>query len=147
MYRCTRITLKVSLELSLKFNVRVCIKPLKTIKDILFNAKDSVTLEKWNGAVYEIPCLDRPGVYISETDRCFATRLKEYRRDLKPRNLAKIDDDNINKKTALVKHVILNDHKIEWNDCKILCHEPDYSKRRFLESFYINQNVHAVCKW
>jgi len=29
--------------------------------------------------------------------RCFATRLKEHRRDLELRNLVKIDDDNINK--------------------------------------------------
>jgi len=63
---------------------------------------------------------------------------------LEPRNLAKIDDDNINKKAALVKHVIFNDHKIDWTNCKIFCPELDYSKRRFLESFYINQNVHAV---
>jgi len=88
--------------------------------------------------------LDCPGVYIGETDRCFAIRLKEHCRDLEPRNLKKIDDDNINKKAPLVKHVIFNDHKIDWNNYKILSHEPDFSKRRFLESFYINKNVHAV---
>jgi len=96
------------------------------------------------GAVYEIPCLDCPGVYIGETGRCFSTRLKEHRCDLEPCYLAKFDDDNINKKFALVKHVIFNDHKIDWNNCKILCLEPDFSKNRFLKSFYIKQNAHAV---
>jgi len=47
--------------------------------------------------------MDCPGVYIGKTGRCFATRLKEHCRYLEPRNLAKIDDDNINKKTALMK--------------------------------------------
>ena len=53
-------------------------------------------------------------VYIGETGRNFKTRCAEHKRDLYPRNLAKIDDNNINKKTALVKHIVKFDHKINW---------------------------------
>jgi len=35
-----------------------------------------------------------PGVFrIGETGHCFATRLRDHRRELEPRNLAKIDDN------------------------------------------------------
>ena len=43
------------------------------------------------------------------------TRLAEHKRNLKPANRAKVDDNNFNKNTALVKHVITKDHRVDWN--------------------------------
>ena len=89
-----------------------------------------------SGVVYQIPCRDCTGIYIGETGRAYKTRLAEHKRDLKPANLAKVDDNNFNKKTALVKHVITKDHRVDWDHSKILTFEIDFTKRRFLESFF-----------
>ena len=35
---------------------------------------------------------------VGETGRCFNTRLSEHKRDLKPINLAKLKEDDLNKK-------------------------------------------------
>ena len=78
------------------------------------------------------------------TSRSFKTRCSEHKRDLNPRNLAKIDDNNINKKTALVKHVVNFQHNIDFDNSSILAFESDFFKRRFLESFFINNKITRV---
>ena len=68
--------------------------------------------------------------YINETGRSFSTRCREHVRD--------VDGWKPNR-SALSKHVNLNDHKIDWVNIKILAQENDYYKRKFLESFNINK--------
>ena len=87
------------------FDVQVCTKPLKTIKDILPSTKDRIESTRRQGAIYQIPCQDCSALYIGEIGRNFKTRCAEHKRNFYSRNLAKIDDNNINKKTAHVKHV------------------------------------------
>ena len=70
----------------------------KTLKDILPKAKDSVERSSRPGVVYQIPCRDCTGIYIGETGRAYKTRLAEHKRDLRPENLAKVDDNNFDKK-------------------------------------------------
>ena len=53
------------------------------------------------GVVYQIPCRDYTGIYIGETGRAYKTRLAEHKRDLKPENLAKVDENNFNKKNGI----------------------------------------------
>ena len=52
-------------------------------------------------AIYEISCKHCSNVYVVETGRCFNTRLSEHRRDLKPINLAKLIEDDLNKKNCI----------------------------------------------
>ena len=70
--------------------------------------------------------------------------MAEHIRDLKPANLAKVDDNNFNKKTALVKHVITKDHRVDWDHIKILTFEIDFTKRQFLESFFIHNSENSI---
>ena len=84
------------------------------------------------------------GIYIGETGRAYKARLAEHKRDLRPENPAKVDDNNFNKKTALVKHVITKDHRVDWNHSKILTFEIDFTQRRFLESFFIHNSENAI---
>ena len=44
---------------------------------------------------------DCNGIYIGETGRAYKTRLAEHKKDLKPANLAKVDDNNFNKKNGI----------------------------------------------
>ena len=106
--------------------------------------KDSVDDIYKRGAIYKIPCKDCSNVYVGETGRCFYTRLSEHKRDLKPINLAKLKEDDLNKKTALVKHCFNCEHRIDFGNFEILDYNIDYDKRKFLESFYINNTKNSI---
>ena len=60
--------------------------------------------------------------------RCFNTHLSEHKHDLKPINLAKLKEDNLNKKTALVKHCFNCEHRIDFGNFEILIYNIDYDK-------------------
>ena len=53
--------------------------------------------------------------------------------------IAQLTNEEFKKKSALVTHVCLNGHRIDWESLEILAIESDYKKRRFLESFYIHK--------
>ena len=56
---------------------------------------------------------------------------KEHQRDVKLDIIAKLTNEELKKKSALVKHVCLNGHRIDWESSEILATESDYKKRRF----------------
>ena len=85
------------------------------------------------GAIYKIFCKDCSGIYIGETGRCFDTRSSEHKCDLKPINMGKLKEDNVNKKTALVEHCFKYEHKIDFVNFEILSFNIDFDKRKFLE--------------
>ena len=64
--------------------------------------------------------------------------------DLKPINLAKLKEDDLNKKTALVKHCFNCEHRIDFGNFEILDYNIDYDKRKFLESLYINNTKNSI---
>ena len=69
--------------------------------------------------------------------------LSEHRHDLKLINLAKLKDD-LNKKSALVKHCFNCKHKIDFGNFEILNYNIDYDKRKFLESLCINNTKNSM---
>ena len=119
--------------------IKVATKPLRTVVNMLPSLKDKINKFDQRGVVYKVPCLDCTGVYISETGRSFKTRRKEHQRDVKSDIIAQLTNEDLIKKSALVKHVCLNGHRIDWESSAILAIESDYKKRRFLESFYIHK--------
>ena len=116
-----------------KFNIGVYTYPYKTIGNILPKIKGSVDGIYKRGAIYKIHCEDCSCVYIGETSRCFNTRLSEHKRDLKPINLAKLKEDDLNIKTASVKHCFKCEHRIDFGNFEILNYNIDYYKRKFLK--------------
>ena len=111
-----------------KFNIYVYTYPYKTIGNILPKIKDSVDDIYKCGAIYKIPCKDCSSVYVGEMGRCFSTCLLEHKRDLKPINLDKLKEDDLNKKTALVMHCFNCEHRIDCGNFKILNYNIDYDK-------------------
>ena len=49
----------------------------------------------------------------------------------------------MNSKSALVKHVYSQNHHMDWNNSKSLAKETDYTKKRFLEPFFIHSDNYA----
>ena len=105
-------------------------KPHFTLSSVFPKPKDVIQSEDKCGVVYEIPCNDCNFVYIGETGRSLKTRKKEHANAVK---------SNVIKQSALVQHVIDHDHTINWQNTKILKSERNIFKRRFAESFLINQ--------
>ena len=105
--------------------------------------KDSIEQKQQPEIIYEIPCLHCVGIYIGETGRVFRTRCKEHMRNVNSKNLARLENNDMNNKSGLVKHVYSENHHIDWNDSKILAKETDYLRRRFFEYFFIHSNNYA----
>ena len=40
--------------------------------------------------------------------------------DVKPKNLAQLENNDMNNKSALVKHIYSQNHHMDWNNSKIL---------------------------
>ena len=119
--------------------IKVATKPLSTVGNMLPSFEDKINKIDQRGVVYKIPCLDCTGVYIGETGRSFKIQRKEHQRDVKPDIIAQLTNADLKKKSALVKHVCLSGHRIDWESYAILAIESDYKERRFLESFYIHK--------
>ena len=71
-------------------------------------------------------------MYVGETGRSVRTRKREFADAVKTFN---------SKKSALSQHVIDFDHRIEWDNVKILKSESHAYRRRVAESFLINQKA------
>ena len=111
-------------------NVKIVLKPCRTIGKKLAGRKDSVNPIMQQGAKYQIPCHERDFLYISETKTSFSIRKKEHLADI--RHLRFI-------KSALTKHVFDNKHSMDWTNSKILDFELHFTKRRFFKLNFINQ--------
>ena len=119
--------------------IKVATKLLRNVGNMRPSLKDKTNKFDQRGVVYKIPSLDCTGVYIGEIGRSFKTGRKEHQRDFKPDIIAQLTNEELKKKSALVKHVCLNGHQIDWVSSAILAMESDYKKRRFLESFCIHK--------
>ena len=66
-------------------------------------------------------------------------------RDMNPKNLAPLENNDMNNKSALVKHagLYLQNHHMNGINSKILAKETDYTKITFLKCFLIHSNNHA----
>ena len=52
--------------------------------------------------------------------------------------IAQLTNEDLKKKSAIAKHVCLNEHRIDWESSAFLAIESDYEKKRFLKSFCLH---------
>ena len=121
-------------------NIKSTFKPPQKISSILPSPKDPIDPNKRKGAIYEIPCNDCDLVYVGETGRSFNTRKKEHQADVKKEQKTLPGTH----RTALSKHAITQNHTFNWNQSKLLQFETNYHKRKFIESFFINNNPKSM---
>ena len=88
-----------------ELTIRVSVRPVKTLKQILSKPKDRIPMEKRTGVVYQIPCKDCNAKYIGETGRSLETRLKEHKASVR---LAKCES------SALADHANSLSHDVTW---------------------------------
>ena len=76
--------------------------------------------------VYLVPCKDCPLVYVGESGRTLATRIGEHKQACRQGN----------PNNAIATHSL--DHRINFNDARIICHNNSISKRRVIEGAIIH---------
>ena len=110
----------------------VALRPHHTLSLSFRKPKDAINFEQKLGLVYQISCRDCNAVYVGETERSVRTRKREHADAAKTFNT---------KKSALSQHVMDFDHRIDWDNVKILKSESHAYRRRVVESFLINQKA------
>ena len=109
-------------------DIRVTYKNCSSLRSKLVKTKPPCISEDGSG-VYVVPCSDCPDLYIGETGRTLATRLKEHKSYVR---YAK-------QSSAIFNHVHSQNHNINWNASKIVYHSNDIKKRLIVESSLIQQ--------
>ena len=72
---------------------------------------------------------------LGETKCSFSIRKTEHLADIRHLQFDK---------SALTKYVFDNEHSMDWTNAKILDFKLDFTKRRFIESYFINQIPNAM---
>ena len=93
-----------------KAGVKVTMRPVRTIGQILPSPKDPQNPEKKSCVVYQVPCSDCNFVYIGQTKRDLKSRLAEHKLAIKNQEP---------EKSALCKHYMRFNYLIDWNNSKI----------------------------
>ena len=95
--------------------------------------KDKPNLVDACGTVYEVPCYGCTQVYIGETGRNLKTRINEHRNNVK----------FANEKSLIFQHSLNNNHKINFENTKILIKSSREKSRKFLESCFSKLNANS----
>jgi len=118
-----------------QYNIKSCVKPHQTLRQILSKPKDVVPADKKAGVVYMVPCAECDALYIGETGRSLSTRKKEHEASVR---LCKPE------KSALAEHAIKKGHSIAWNSTKVLVEESRWHQRKWHESLLIAKNTNSI---
>ena len=110
----------------------MALSPHHTLSSLFCKPKDAINFEQKRGLVYQISCRDCNAVYVGETGRSVRTRQREHADAVKTFNT---------EKSALSRHVMDLNHRIDWDNVKILKSESHAYRRRVAESFLINQKA------
>ena len=115
-----------------KNDIRVVNKPLKTLQQEFPSPKFRQPSDLQCNVVYKIPCKDCSWNYIGETGRCFQTRKKEHKRNLK----------NFSSGSNVANHAWKNNHCIDFDNACVI-DKGDYRVRKTLESWHTAKTVDA----
>ena len=108
-----------------RHDIRTTTKPLRTLEQHFQSSKDRLLPEKQTNLIYKINCADCSWSYIGETGRAFKTTKKEHKRNV----------EQFKSGFNIAKHAWTHDHKINFDDCKIL-DKATYRHRTTLESWH-----------
>ena len=115
--------------------IRTYFRPYHTLRQVLVKLKDQVPVQQRAGVIYRIPCKDCPEVYVGQTGRTLAHRLKEHKRTLTSGNLAQ---------SAVAEHATQQSHAIDWECATVIDTEQPFHRRCTLESWHIRSETNAM---
>ena len=112
------------------FDLKVFFKPATKISAMLHPPKSRPPVDNTKGVVYKVECQDCQRCYIGQTGNALRTRIKQHEAAYRLMNVDK---------SVIAKHAHEEDHRVDWKGAQILAREPDYRKRKFLESWHIQK--------
>ena len=117
--------------------MKVIFKPIYYLRDQLTQLKAPIDKFDQSHLVYQIPCGDCPISYIGETSRCLQVRIEEHKR-LSRGKLAQTGTyTQLEKQSAIAAHCLDENHRIDWNNTKILSKVNNWKQRRITETMFI----------
>lgn len=115
------------------YNVILSNKPSNTLFKKFNNLKDPLPLEAKTNVVYQLCCENCNNVYIGETKKKVCERVNQHVAAVR----------NKNELSLVFKHCNENNHSINFNNPQILIQNSNVRARRFLESFFTDNNPNA----
>ena len=116
-------------------DVKVAMKPVKTIGNILTSPKDPIAEHEKSRLVYKIPCADCEFVYVGQTKRDLKSRVAEHKRAVETAEP---------EKSAVCEDLMLFDHRINWEESTVLKYVNSYRRRLIAESWFINAHTNVI---
>ena len=111
-------------------DIRVYLRPNRTLRQMLVKPKDPLPVDQKNGVVYRIPCRDCEKTYIGQSGRSLACRMKEHQ------GAVRRGDTNA---SAIAEHAWGQQHQIDWGSAEVLDTNPSWRPRCLLESWHIHK--------
>ena len=110
-------------------NIRTVMKPRKLKWQLMRGAKDSLPAKDEPGVVYAVGCITCPDVYVGETLRTAATRIREHKYHA---------NSGHPELSGIAAHVINEGHTVHWEP-KIVAKESNTSRRKIREALFIDK--------
>ncbi|XP_072051726.1 uncharacterized protein [Amphiura filiformis] len=129
-----------------KHRIATAMKPHNTLKSLLVHPKDKRDPNETCEVVYRVDCKGCDKMYVGETGRAFATRLKEHQKDAEKitsnRNYTRakrkesLTEQN---KSAITDHISQENHVINWEGAKIIDKDSNQHTRKIREAIWIRR--------
>ena len=109
--------------------IRTVMRPRKLKWSLMRDAKDSIPPKNEPGVVYAVGCKTCPNVYIGETARTAATRIREHQYHTRSQHP---------ELSGIAAHVINEGHTVHWEP-RVVARETNLQKRKLKEALFIDK--------
>ena len=118
---------------------RICaaVRPHTVLRSMLVHPKDKISDEEKPEVVYKIPCKNCERVYVGETGRPLAARVKEHRKEVD--SITGIFIRTVCNKSAITDHACNENHVIDWENAKVIDRESVKAGRHIREAIWIRK--------
>ena len=115
--------------------VRVSFRPHTTLRHLLTRPNNRVPEKELSGVLYQVPCAGCPVTYVGQTGSRLDQWLSEHRQAVESGQAAT---------SALAEHAWGAHHSVDWDNVKVLDHQPHLHQRLILESVHIRSQVRPL---
>ncbi|XP_044751862.1 uncharacterized protein LOC123311819 [Coccinella septempunctata] len=117
-------------------NVKIAVHNQKTVKNLYSRLKDPIETAVKSNVVYEVKCENCEQTYIGQTSQWIKRRMALHKSDITKHP----------ERCALASHAFNLDHRVNFEDVKVLKTEKNYRKRLVLEMIEINKKENTINK-